>query len=375
MANAKTTNIEVKKTNRNRIYRYIRKTEVTSNPDIAYDLKVSLPTVTQNTKEFIEKGLVQETGKLQSTGGKRAAALSVVADFKLALGLDITRNHISLVLADLRGTILKNDRMFLPFEQNEAYYQKVSSLLEEFVEKSEADRERILGIGISIPGIVNLEKEEITYSHALEIEAVPFSYIRSFFSWPCFFLNDANAGAYAEGICEESGERFFYLSLSSTVGGGLYDGADLVQGKEYRCGEAGHMTIVPDGKPCYCGKKGCLDAYCCATCLSGLADGKLEQFFARLAQGEPDMVKAWDTYTSYLAVALDNIRMILDCDIVIGGYVGGYMENYMQDVHRKVAERNIFEKRGSFVRPCVFKFEEAALGAALRVIEDYVAQI
>ncbi|MGN0410059.1 MAG: ROK family transcriptional regulator [Candidatus Fimousia sp.] len=375
MANKKSTNMEIKRNNRNNIYRYVRKFGVTSNPDISYNLKISLPTVTQNTKELIEKGLIEETGKLESTGGKRAVGLSAVADFRMAIGLDITKNHISLVLADIKGTLLVCERMFLPFEQNESYYQKVNDLLEQFIEKNNVDREKVLGIGISIPGILNLEKKEVSYSHVLKIESITFEYISSFFSYPCYFLNDANAGAYAEGINQESIDRFFYLSLSSSVGGGIYSGSELIQGKEYRCGEVGHMTIVLDGDPCYCGKKGCLDVYCSSTRLSEMADGKLERFFERLERGEKDFVDAWDTYTSYLAVALDNICMVLDCDIVIGGYVGGYIDKHMQDVYRKVGERNIFEKRGTFVRPCVFKFEAAALGAALSVIETFVSQI
>ena len=375
MEKLKTTNMAIKKNNRNRIYRYIRKVEVTSNPDISYDLKISLPTVTQNTKELIEKGLVRETGKLKSTGGKRAVGLAAAADFKLAVGLDITRNHISLVLADLTGRLLKSCRIFRPFEHQESYYKKVNELLEQFLDEHKVDRDRILGIGISLPGIVNLEKEEISYSHVLKVEAVPFSYLSGFFSYPCYYLNDANAGAYAEGVFRDSMERFFYLSLSSTVGGAIYEASELVQGKEYRCGEVGHMTIVPDGPACYCGKKGCLDVYCSSVKLSKMADGSLAQFFERLERGEPEFVSAWDTYTTYLAVALDNIRMVLDCDIVIGGYVGGYIGRYIEDVHRKVAERNIFEKRGSFVRPCVFRYEAAALGAALSVIEAYVDQV
>lgn len=369
------TNMEIKKNNRNKIYRYIRKSDVTSNPDISYDLKISLPTVTQNTKELIDKGLIIEAGKLESTGGKRAAALSAVSDFRMAAGLDITKNHISLVLTNLKGGLLKCDRIFLPYQQDESYYQKVNELLEQFIDKNKVNREKILGIGISVPGIVNLEKKEVSYSHILKIKAVAFESISRFFSYPCYFLNDANAGAYAEGTYEDSIGRFFYLSLSSTVGGGIYNGYELIQGKEYRCGEVGHMTIVLDGNPCYCGKKGCLDAYCSSTRLSEMSDGSLEQFFQRLECGEKDFVNAWDTYTSYLAVALDNIRMVLDCDIVIGGYVGGYIEKHMQDVYRKVSERNIFEKQCSFVKPCVFKFEAAALGAALSVIEAFVAQI
>lgn len=375
MTGKKSTNMEIKKKNRNNIYRYIRRLDVTSNPDISYSLKISLPTVTQNTRELIDRGLVRETGKLKSTGGKRAAALSAVADFRLAVGLDITKNHISLVLTDLKRTLLGRARMFLPFEQGEGYYQKVNGILEQFIEENKVQRERVLGIGISIPGIVNLEKREISYSHVLRIESVAFEYIGSFFSYPCYFLNDANAGAYAEGIHQESMERFFYLSLSSTVGGGICTGSELIQGKEYRCGEVGHMTIELTGDPCYCGKRGCLDVYCSAARLSDMAEGSLEQFFRRLERGEKEFVDAWDTYTSYLAVALDNIRMVLDCDIVIGGYVGGYIEKHMEDVYRKVAERNIFENRGSFVRPCAFKYEAAAFGAALSVTEAFVAEI
>lgn len=71
MAKAKNTNMEVKRKNRNRIYRYVRKCKVVSNPDIAYELKLSLPTVTQNTKELIEMGLITERGELESTGEER----------------------------------------------------------------------------------------------------------------------------------------------------------------------------------------------------------------------------------------------------------------------------------------------------------------
>lgn len=67
---------------------------------------------------------------------------------------------------------------------------------------------------------------------------------------------------------KESGPQikkdFFYLSLSNTVGGAYFSGGNLLYGTEFRCGEVGHMTLVPDGKPCYCGKRGCLDAYCAA---------------------------------------------------------------------------------------------------------------
>lgn len=135
------------------------------------------------------------------------------------------------------------------------------------------------------------------------------------------------------------------------------------------------MTVIPDGEPCYCGKKGCLDAYCNAAVLSDAAGGKLEKFFELLEKKDKRAAELWDTYTDYLAVALNNIRMLLDCDIILGGYVGSYAEPYLPDLWRKVSERNTFTEDRPFVVGCRYQVGAAALGAALEVIEDFVEQI
>lgn len=369
------TNIEVKKNNRNIIFRYICKHGVVSNPDISYAVKMSLPTVTQNTKELIERGLIEETGELESTGGRRAKALSVAANVRLAAGLDITKNHIGLLLTNLTGEILKYNRIFFPFADEDAYYITVNEKMEEFLDEACADRERLLGIGISFPGIVDLDREMVVHSHILGVDSVPFASISRFFAYPCYFINDANAGAYAEGIRSESMERFFYISLSNTVGGAIFNDNGLVQGSGFRCGEVGHMTVIPDGEPCYCGKLGCLDAYCAASYLSDAAGGKLEQFFVRMRQGDGEFRKLWDRYTDYLAIAINNIHMILDCDIILGGYVGSYVEEHMHEIWEKVSARSIFTEGSTFVKSCNYKTGAAALGAALRVVELFIKEI
>lgn len=375
MERKQATNIEVKKNNRNRVFRYICKCNTVSNPDIAYGLKMSLPTVTQMTKELISQGFVEEKGELESTGGRRAKALSAAVYVRQALGLDITKNHISLVLTDLSGKILKYVRIFLPYAHGDAYYRSVSQKVEDFLDENNVDRDRFLGIGISFPGIIDLNRRMITNSHILGIKMIPFESVSCFFKYPCTFLNDANAGAYAEGIASEDVERFFYLSLSNTVGGAIFDHNSLIQGNHYRCGEVGHMTVVPDGKPCYCGKRGCLDAYCSSLNLSDAADGKLEHFFELLGQTDQRASEIWDAYTDFLAMALNNIHMVLDCDIVLGGYVGSYVEPYLPDIWRKVSERNTFTEEQQFVKSCRYQIGAAALGAALEVIENFVKEI
>ncbi len=94
-----------------------------------------------------------------------------------------------------------------------------------------------------------------------------------------------------------------------------------------------------------------------------------------MGQGEEGAAGLWEGYTSYLAIAVNNIHMVLDCDVVLGGYVGSSMGQFIQDIRDKVAERNTFAEDGSFIRACRHKIGAAALGASLKVIELFMEQV
>lgn len=140
----------------------------------------------------------------------------------------------------------------------------------------------------------------------------------------------------------ESPRSLVYLSLSNSVGGAILTGGALYGGDHLRAGEFGHNTLVPDGRPCYCGKKGCLDAYCPAKVLSQLTDGNLALFFDGLRSGNAALQTAWNEYLSYLAVAVNNLRMTFDCDVIVGGYVGGFLAEFGEPLREMLVERNTF---------------------------------
>ncbi len=251
-------------------------------------LKMSLPTVTTNTRELVERGLIAEEGEFQSTGGRKAKAYRVCADARVAIGLDLTRNHVGLVVTNLVGAVVKYERIQKPFSDTPEYYTEVCRLIEAFIADRGYQSEQILGLGISIPGIVDEKADRITDSHALKLVQVSCKKLREYFPGPAGsptmpmrerMQKDGRAGR--TGVC-------VYLSLSNTVGGAVYERGGLVLGDGFRCGEAGHMTIIPDGKLCYCGKRGCLDAYCSASVLDQHTGGKLGMFFAALEKGNPE---------------------------------------------------------------------------------------
>ena len=97
--------------------------------------------------------------------------------------------------------------------------------------------------------------------------------------------------------------------------------------------------------------------------------------FCLLDKGDVEAVKIWNTYTDYLSIAVNNIHMVLDCDIVLGGYVGSCIGTHIQELWDKVAKRNTFEEKEPYVKACNYKVAAAALGAALKVIETFVSKI
>ena len=364
-----------KQINRSRIYRLIYRSGPISKPEIAYRLGVSLPTVLQNVKLLQDGGLVEENGVLDSTGGRKAVALRCVKDARTAVGVDITRNHISVVLVDLEGSILESIREKIPYADRPEYARHLEGLVNGLLEQAGADPEKILGVGISVPGILSNDQQILLDSHVLQVRNVRCEDLARFCPFPGILCNDANAAGIAEMWNKEALESSVYLSLSDSVGGAVLLDGRLFNGNNQRGGEFGHMTIERGGRQCYCGKKGCLDAYCAARVLSDLSGGSLPDFFRLLRERDASAKAAWDTYLDYLAAAVNNLRMIFDCDVIIGGYVGANMEDYIDDLRQRAARLNTFEESGSYIRTCSYRTEAAAVGAALLHIKPFIEQI
>lgn len=384
-----TNNLEVKKLNRNRVFRYVNSLDETCMPEISAALDMSGPTVLTIINELKEAKVVKEVGEFQSTGGRKAKAIASIKDVKYAIGLDITKNHVGIVYTDLAQTAMKHERIHKPFFYADQYFRELLELIQNFVKKNRIPEEKIEGIGISVPAIVDSERHIITQSHVLGIANVSGEKWLDCMPYPCELLNDANAAAIAEGISSDWQDNMVYLSLSNSVGGAIVfadalnsrigmkigrGNGMMYMGNCWRSGEFGHMVIHPGGKTCYCGKKGCLDAYCSASRLANLEDGNLEMFFRKMEAGDAKYQRIWKEYLKDLAIAVDNLRMCFDCEVVIGGYVGNYIEPYIPQLRNMIAEKNLFQE-GDYVLACQYRKEASAFGAALYQMEKYISTI
>ena len=252
MARAEKRNIT-----KSKIVNYIINHEATSKVELSKDLNLSMPTVLSNVNELLANGIAVETGEYESTGGRKAKRISINPAYRYAVGIRITAKHAGFVLVNLSYEIEKYERIRLEFSTEAAYYLQLSEALERFLSDVE-HRERILGIGISIPGIVNSKERMLIKSHALQLENYSLSFLEQVFSLPVYFENDANAAMMAEDL--NNYRNALYLSLNNTLGGAFCIDGKLIPGANQKAGEFGHMILVPGGKKCYCGKQGCADA-------------------------------------------------------------------------------------------------------------------
>jgi len=240
------------------------------------------------------------------------------------------------------------------------------------VKASNLDPENILGVGISLPALVTADNESVFYGDILNITGLSRAKISKYISYPTMLFNDANAAAFAERWKNKELDNAFYIMLSNNVGGAIIINGEVYVGNNFRSGEVGHMTIVPDGKLCYCGQRGCMDQYCSATCLSELSGGDLDEFFDLLDAGNEAAANLWNEYLNHLVIAINNVQMLFDCRIVLGGYVGGYIEDHFNELQALLAKRHSFKADGSYLQPCIYKRNALAAGAALNFVREFV---
>ena len=356
---------------RSRILNYVINNQITSKAEVSKNLNLSMPTVLSNINDLIAKGIIIETGEYESTGGRKAKSIGINPSYRYSVGIVITANHVGIVLVNLKYEIVKFRRVRMKFSPDASYCQDLSVLTSEFLKDTEY-QERILGIGISIPGIISQKDHLLIKSHALQLENYSLSFLEQAFDLPVYFENDANAAMMAEDMNRY--KNAIYLSLNNTLGGAFCIDGKLFQGENQKAGEFGHMILVPGGRKCYCGKKGCADAYCAASALTDEINS-LETFMEQLKSGDEAAEEKWSEYLDMLAVLISNLRMAYDMDIILGGEVGGYLAEHMLPLGEKVMEYNGFDHDIRYLRNCSYKREASAVGAAKHFLQDFIKNI
>jgi len=267
-------------------------------------------------------------------------------EMKYAVGIDIGGTKISLVLGNEKGKILI--RFEIPTRtggKSGVCVRELAAKLKVLLLEANIPKKKILGIGVGCPGAVNTKKGVVPRSPNLPGWAgLPLRGILSRASGlPVFLANDANAAAIGESVfgAGKNVENFIYITVSTGVGGGIILRGQLYEGSGFVAGEIGHISIVPDGKKCNCGQRGCLEAYASGTAIGRFVRERMTRENTRIwkflsggnkvsarqvgmaaREGDRLSIESYKRAGYYLGIGIANLLNILNPEkIIIGGGV------------------------------------------------------
>lgn len=370
--------IKTKSENKQAIFNFIRINKAATRQDIYVKLGLSLPTIKQGI-EFLEKEeLIAAAEKVHNTGGRNALTYRIAQGSRYAIGIYVSLHHLAAVCVDLTGAVLYEKRYSLALDlQSDSYLRKIGELVEDVKNALHIEERCLLGVGIAIPSLVSEDGESVIYGMISNFSGITRSVLAKYIPYPVKMYHDSHAAGYAEVWQNPALKNAVYLNLNNAVGSSIILNGKLYTGNNHLSGEAGHIIIRPEnGKRCYCGQKGCLYTVCSTSQLDSLTGGDLKQFFHLLDKQDARAQTAWDTYLESLALAIHNIRIMLDCSFIIGGYIGTYIGNHINELHQKIDSLSVFTRYSrTYVFPCTYQKEATAAGAAILIAQSYIENL
>lgn len=244
---------------------------------------------------------------------------------QLVAGIDIGGTNILVGLVDQEGTI--RAKRSIPtgnLVKPETLVANVCNEIRKAVDSLEGSYE-LVGIGIGAPN-GNYYTGTIEFAANLKWEgAVPLaSLFQDELGMEVILTNDAKAATLGELLFggAQGMKNFLFITLGTDLGSGIVINGELVHGHDGFAGEVGHMIVSPNGRPCGCGRKGCLETYCSATGImrtyADLRIGKHKKteisskisgasyIYERALQGDSSAIEAFKYTGELLGLALAN---------------------------------------------------------------------
>jgi len=236
-----------------------------SRPQLAMLSGLSQATVIKITNNLIDRHLILEEEYAESTGGRRAGLLEINPEGAFAVGLMAQPTSLTAVILNLNSDPVYSQQWDIAMRDN--YPQAidlVAQCLEELFSKSGISREKIIGVGLGMGGLIDAENGCCVDSWIMNWQNVEISRpLEDRLRIPVFLDNDINCLAIYEKLFGQGQpyHHFLVVAVGRGVGLGIVINDDLYRGASGGAGEFGHTAVTTEGRLCACGNSGCLETY------------------------------------------------------------------------------------------------------------------
>lgn len=283
------------------------------------------------------------------------------------IGLDLGGTNLRAAAIDARGTMVAKVNGATNLSEGRQVVvtdmiQAIRSL------RDQLGRASLCGIGVVVPGFINFDEGVIVKSNNLStLEGFPFrDRLEESLETPVLLENDANAAALGEkwmGAGRDV-DDLVLLTLGTGIGGGVISGGKILHGFMGMAGELGHITVVPNGNPCGCGNRGCMEKHASAQAisvmarLSGLGDITSEECFHLAQTGNGKAQAVFGAMGEALGLGLAMLVNIFNFPLyLIGGGAVAAWDQFAPHMLAEIRWRSV-TFRGTHTR-----IEKATLGS------------
>jgi predicted NBD/HSP70 family sugar kinase len=381
-----------------------------SRVELAQLVGLSPQTVSNISRRLLDQNLIVEAGKEGTGPGKPRTMLRLNSSGKYAVGVHLDPAVTTFVVLDLVGAVVKHSRITTPAGADpDAVIGTVAAEIKQLIAGSGVEAARIAGLGVASPGPVDLGEGIVVDPPLLPgWHRVPLrDALAAATGLSTLVDKDATSAAVAETWAggPSGAGSFVFMYLGTGISCGIVLNDEVVRGTSGNAGEIGHIVVDPDGPPCDCGQRGCVNATCIPRVLvaqaesagilagsgdltagtepagAGAAGGPaVQERFARLcaqaAAGDGQAGQIIERSAVLVARAVSTVTDLLDVDrVVFGGPFWSclsqrYLERIPDLVRESSATRRIhaIEVVGTGVGEDV-----GAVGAACLVLEHTLA--
>jgi predicted NBD/HSP70 family sugar kinase len=260
MTTKKATHQQTKQHNRDLVLQTIFSRDSISRAEAARVTHLTRTTVSDVVNGLLAEGLVEEVGHGESIGGKSPILLSIVADSRYLIGLNLAQDKFIGAVVNLRGEVKEIVETPVRDDNGENALQLVYQILDQLTGKK---LKPIVGIGVGTPGLVNTREGIVVNAVNLEWQDLPLGQLlEKKYKLPVLVLNDSQAAAIGEfvyGSGHAPDENLIVVNVIHGIGAGILINGRLFQGDGGGAGEIGHIVVQENGELCRCGKRGCLE--------------------------------------------------------------------------------------------------------------------
>jgi predicted NBD/HSP70 family sugar kinase/biotin operon repressor len=323
----------LRESNRLRVIQALQILGVTSRADVARRTGLSRSTVSTIVAALQAEGVVVDRdadGRAAAGGGRPPAPISLFPAAGLALGVDFGKRHLAVALADLSHELLAEEWREMPDDYDATTGMgRAAELVELVLGAAGADGERVLGVGMGLPGPVH--RSGVVGSSAILpgwAGTHAAERMSDLIGLPVWLRNDADLGALAEATwgAGRGASAVVYLKLATGIGAGIVIDGRLFGGAGGTAGEIGHTSLDETGDICRCGSRGCLETYASGAAIAGLLSRSLgeplgpDDVMQRAVDGDPGCRRALADAGRHIGAAVADLCNLINPErIIVGG--------------------------------------------------------